>query len=219
MKYEYEPQGTCSKRILLDIDDDTKVVRDVQFIGGCPGNTVGVSALVRGQKVDDVIRKLEGIRCGLKPTSCPDQLAQALRSVALSCLLLLGICLSSCQESKTQRLEREAQELTERNCPQRVTPDGSVILDSIVYHDDGSNEIKYYYQVNTNDEGVLQLQLQKKELERQLLSGVNNSIDLRHVKEMGVTIAHYYYRVLDDSLHRPRREEVLTFKFTKNDYH
>ena len=79
MKIEYQPTGTCSKMILADIDDETRVINNVQFIGGCPGNTLGVSALVKGQKVDDVIKKLEGIRCGMKSTSCPDQLARALR--------------------------------------------------------------------------------------------------------------------------------------------
>ena len=218
MKYEYEPQGTCSKKILLDIDDETKVINDVQFVGGCPGNTIGVSMLVKGQKADDVVKKLEGICCGMKRTSCPDQLAQALRAATLGIALLFAVCLTSCQESKTQRLEREAQELTERTCPQRIMPDGSVILDSIVYHDDGSNEIGYFYQVNTDDEGVVKLQLQKKELERQLLSTVINSIDLRNVKEMGVTIVSHFDRVKADSLGNQRREEILTFRFTKEDY-
>ncbi len=79
MKIEYTTHGTCSKMILIDVDDDSKVINDVQFIGGCPGNTIGLSAMVRGQKAEDVIKKLEGIRCGMKPTSCPDQLAKALR--------------------------------------------------------------------------------------------------------------------------------------------
>lgn len=219
MKYEYEPQGTCSKRIILDVDDETHVVNSVEFVGGCPGNTIGVSSLVRGQKAEDVIKKLEGIPCGMKRTSCPDQLAQALKKMVLaSCALVFMTCFTSCQESKTERLEREARELTEKNCPQRITPDGSVILDSIVYHNDGSNEIKYFYTVNTDDEGALALQLQKKELERQLLSGVNNSIDLRHVKEMGVTIVHYYNHTVTDSVGPPRTENILTFQFTKNDY-
>ena len=218
MRYEYEPKGTCSKRILIDIDDETKTVNSVEFVGGCPGNTLGVSTLVRGQKVEDVIKKLEGIPCGVKRTSCPDQLAQALKAATMVCVLSLMLVFTSCQESKTQRLEREARELTEKNCPQRITPDGTVILDSIVYHNDGSNEIKYYYNVNADNDGVLALQLQKKELERQLLSGINNSIDLRHVKEMGVTIVHYYNRIVTDSLGQTKTENILTFQFTKNDY-
>ena len=79
MKTVYETKGTCSKAIELDVDDATGIINSVQFIGGCPGNTVGVAQLVRGQKAEDVIGKLEGITCGMKPTSCPDQLARALR--------------------------------------------------------------------------------------------------------------------------------------------
>jgi uncharacterized protein (TIGR03905 family) len=81
MKTIYETKGTCSKAIELDVDETTGVINSVQFLGGCPGNTIGVAQLVRGQKVADVISKLEGITCGVKPTSCPDQLAQALRQV------------------------------------------------------------------------------------------------------------------------------------------
>jgi uncharacterized protein (TIGR03905 family) len=79
MKTVFETKGTCSKAILLDIDEQTGIINDVEFVGGCPGNTIGVATLVRGQKVADVISKLEGIKCGMKPTSCPDQLACALR--------------------------------------------------------------------------------------------------------------------------------------------
>ena len=82
MKTVYETKGTCSKAIVIDYDEQTGVINDVEFVGGCPGNTIGVATLVRGQKAADVIAKLEGIRCGVKPTSCPDQLAQALRQVA-----------------------------------------------------------------------------------------------------------------------------------------
>ena len=81
MKTIYETKGTCSKAIELDVDDATGIINSVQFIGGCPGNTMGVAQLVRGQKAADVISKLEGITCGMKPTSCPDQLAQALRQI------------------------------------------------------------------------------------------------------------------------------------------
>lgn len=81
MKTIYETKGTCSKAIELDIDEATGVINSVQFLGGCPGNTLGVAQLVKGQKVEDVISKLEGITCGVKPTSCPDQLAHALRQV------------------------------------------------------------------------------------------------------------------------------------------
>lgn len=77
-QYTYYPQGTCSSRIDFMIDDED-VLRDVQFTDGCNGNLQGISALVRGMKVSDVIGKLQGIRCGYKNTSCPDQLATALR--------------------------------------------------------------------------------------------------------------------------------------------
>ena len=77
-QYTYYPQGTCSSRIDFIMDDED-VLRDVQFTDGCNGNLQGISALVRGMKVSDVIGKLQGIRCGYKNTSCPDQLATALR--------------------------------------------------------------------------------------------------------------------------------------------
>lgn len=74
---EYTPQGVCSKKITFDIKDDT--VHAVKFTGGCDGNLKGVAKLVEGMKVDDVISRMEGIRCGMKSTSCPDQLAKALK--------------------------------------------------------------------------------------------------------------------------------------------
>lgn len=79
MKTIYETKGTCSKAIILDVDDAAGTINSVQFVGGCAGNTAGISQLVRGMKAEDVISRLEGVRCGVKPTSCPDQLATALR--------------------------------------------------------------------------------------------------------------------------------------------
>ena len=79
MQTVYETQGTCSKAILLDIDEATGIINNVQFMGGCAGNTLGIASLVRGQKAEDVISRVEGITCGFKSTSCPDQLAKALR--------------------------------------------------------------------------------------------------------------------------------------------
>ena len=76
MKYTYRTKGTCSRSITFDIEDG--VVRNVQFEGGCNGHLKGIGAIVDGMKVEDVIDKLSGIRCGFKSTSCPDQLAQAL---------------------------------------------------------------------------------------------------------------------------------------------
>lgn len=77
MQYEYKTKGTCSQRILFEIEDGK--VRNVQFIGGCNGNLQGISKLVDGRDVHEVIEKIEGIHCGMKPTSCPDQLAKALK--------------------------------------------------------------------------------------------------------------------------------------------
>ena len=80
MKYTYYTQGTCSSQIDFEIDDEG-ILRDVMFYGGCNGNLQGISILVRGMKASDVVSKLQGIRCGYKNTSCPDQLANALRRV------------------------------------------------------------------------------------------------------------------------------------------
>ena len=77
-QYTYYPQGTCSSRIDFVIDDED-IVSDVQFTGGCNGNLQGISRLVQGMTCDEAIAKLEGIRCGYKATSCPDQLARALK--------------------------------------------------------------------------------------------------------------------------------------------
>ena len=76
MHFEYRTRGTCASKVVFNIENG--IVTDVRFIGGCSGNTQGVSALVEGLTVDEVISKLQGIRCGMKSTSCPDQLAQAL---------------------------------------------------------------------------------------------------------------------------------------------
>lgn len=75
--YEYKTKGTCSQKIFFDIEDGK--VKNVQFLGGCNGNLKGIGALVEGMNVEDVITRLEGVKCGMKSTSCPDQLAQALK--------------------------------------------------------------------------------------------------------------------------------------------
>lgn len=77
MRYTYQTKGTCSRQIVIELDGD--VIRSVQFIGGCNGNTKGISSLVTGMKAGDVICRCEGITCGPRPTSCPDQLSRALR--------------------------------------------------------------------------------------------------------------------------------------------
>lgn len=78
MKYEYKPVGVCSKKFVIEIEDG--VIKSLEIVGGCPGNTVGISHLVKGMKVDEAIEKLKGIECGFKGTSCPDQIALALET-------------------------------------------------------------------------------------------------------------------------------------------
>ncbi|MDE6498456.1 MAG: TIGR03905 family TSCPD domain-containing protein [Muribaculaceae bacterium] len=78
--YQYTTQGTCSRSIDFDIDGDG-CVHNVRFAGGCHGNLQGIAALVEGCKASDVAARLAGIRCGSKPTSCPDQLARALSTI------------------------------------------------------------------------------------------------------------------------------------------
>ena len=77
MQYEYKTSGTCSQRIFFEVEDGK--VKNVQFLGGCNGNLKGIGALVEGMDIDDVIPRVEGIKCGMKSTSCPDQLAKALK--------------------------------------------------------------------------------------------------------------------------------------------
>ena len=77
MKYTYYTSGTCSSQIDFEIEDN--IIKQVTFYGGCHGNLQGISRLVQGMPGDEAIAKLEGIRCGYKATSCPDQLAKALK--------------------------------------------------------------------------------------------------------------------------------------------
>ena len=76
MQLEYKTRGVCASKILFDLDGDT--VKNIRFVGGCNGNTQGVARLAEGMKIDEVVARLKGVHCGMKPTSCPDQLAQAL---------------------------------------------------------------------------------------------------------------------------------------------
>ncbi len=73
----YKTKGTCSREIHIEVEND--IIKDVAFIGGCNGNTQGISSLVKGMNIHDVIAKMEGIDCGGRGTSCPDQLAKALK--------------------------------------------------------------------------------------------------------------------------------------------
>ena len=80
MEYIYTPKGVCSTQIIFDIDESTNVIKDLKVINGCNGNLKGISSLIKGMKIDDVISKLSGITCGFRPTSCPDQIATALKN-------------------------------------------------------------------------------------------------------------------------------------------
>ena len=76
MKYEYIPTGVCSRKIIYTINDD--IIENIEVINGCPGNLLGINELCKGKNIDDVISKLENIKCGMKSTSCPDQIAKGI---------------------------------------------------------------------------------------------------------------------------------------------
>ncbi len=82
MQYTYKTKGTCSQMISFEIDNGK--VSNVQFFGGCNGNLKGIATLVEGMDIDEVISRIEGIKCGMKNTSCPDQLAKALTAAKAS---------------------------------------------------------------------------------------------------------------------------------------
>ena len=75
----YKTSGVCSQQIHIEVEGD--IIKSVQFVGGCAGNTAGISKLVAGMKIQDVIDRLEGTRCGFRSTSCPDQLSIALKQI------------------------------------------------------------------------------------------------------------------------------------------
>lgn len=79
MKYNYVPKGVCSREMEIELDGN--VIKSVKIVGGCAGNTVGVSRLIEGMNIDEAIKRLKGIPCGNKGTSCPDQLASALEQI------------------------------------------------------------------------------------------------------------------------------------------
>ena len=78
MEYRFKPNGVCSKEMIFNINEDN-VIESLEVVGGCPGNLIGIGKLITGMKIDDVIEKIEGVQCGLKSTSCPDQIAKALK--------------------------------------------------------------------------------------------------------------------------------------------
>ncbi len=78
MQYEYKTKGTCSQRITFEIEEGK--LKNVQFYGGCNGNLKGIGSLVEGMDAEEVVKRIEGVHCGMKSTSCPDQLAQAIKA-------------------------------------------------------------------------------------------------------------------------------------------
>lgn len=82
MEYRYVPNGVCARQFIITVENN--IIKSVKIIGGCPGNTLAVSCLVEGQNIDSVIAKLKDIQCGIKGTSCPDQLAKALEEIKKS---------------------------------------------------------------------------------------------------------------------------------------
>ena len=77
MTFNYRPKGVCAQQIIIELNDN--VIENLRVLGGCNGNLQGIGKLVEGMDVDEVIKRIEGIHCGMKPTSCPDQLATALK--------------------------------------------------------------------------------------------------------------------------------------------
>ena len=80
MTIQYRPKGVCSQLMIVEVEEG--VIQSLQVLGGCSGNLQGIARLVAGMRVEDAIQRLDGIRCGSKPTSCPDQLAQALKQIS-----------------------------------------------------------------------------------------------------------------------------------------
>lgn len=79
MEYRYRPSGVCSREMIIELDGD--IIKKLTIVGGCAGNTLGLSKLVEGMNINEVIKRLKGIPCGIRGTSCPDQLAKALEEV------------------------------------------------------------------------------------------------------------------------------------------
>lgn len=79
MVYKFRPSGVCSMEMIVDIEDG--IIKEAKIIGGCPGNSIGVTNLVAGMSIDEAIKRLKGIPCGVKGTSCPDQLARGLEKI------------------------------------------------------------------------------------------------------------------------------------------
>ena len=126
--------------------------------------------------------------------------------------LLLSVLLifTACQESKRDRIEREAREFTEKNCP-RAEFEDLIILDSLVFHNDGSNNFTYYYSVHGDSMEMAEMVAQYELLQGELLKAVRNSVDLRHIKSEGLNIIYSYYNP-------DTKQEIASFCFKPEDY-
>lgn len=132
-------------------------------------------------------------------------------NILAACLALtLMVFVTSCQESKRERFEREAREFTKKNCPRPEFED-IIILDSLVCHNDSNNDYVYYYSVKADSIMLEEMEQQHEQLKENLLKAIRNSVDLRHVKEEGLNIVYAYYNT-------ETHEKVSEFRFTTEDY-
>ena len=127
-------------------------------------------------------------------------------------VLLLAVLLTftACQESKRDRIEREAREFTEKNCP-RAEFEDLIILDSLVFHNDGSNNFTYYYSIHGDSANMAEMVAQYDQLNITLLTAVRNSVDLRYIKKEGLNIIYSYYNP-------DTKEQIASFCFKPEDY-
>ena len=134
-----------------------------------------------------------------------------INKLALSVLLMtITIVLLSCQESKEERFEREAREFTQKNCP-RAEFEDLIFLDSLVYHNDGTNDYKHCYSVKGDSAMLAEIDNQHEQLHERLLTAVRNSVDMRHVKDAGLNIMYVYYNA-------ESHQKIAEFRFTPDDY-
>lgn len=133
-----------------------------------------------------------------------------MKQVYIAALLLILLMVTSCQESKRDRIEREAREFTQKNCP-RAEFDDLIILDSLVFHNDGSDNFTYYYSIHDDSAAMAEITAKYDDLYAALLTAVRNSVDLRHIKAEGLNII-YSYNNPDTG------EEIARFDFTPEAY-
>lgn len=124
--------------------------------------------------------------------------------------LMIVTIVSSCQESKMERFEREAKDYTERNCPQKL--DSLVTLDSMVFRNDGTMDFIYYHSVNVSPIVEEAFKTRGEELRKSYLTSIRNSIDLRNIKDAGLNIVYVYYASDSPS------KVLAKFRYTKEDY-